>query len=264
MSEEQSLKSVTGSEESKGFKFPTEIVDLPSEGKMYGKDSPLASGKIEIKYMTAKEEDILTSQNLIKKGLVVDKLLNSLIVTPGISCEDLLIGDKNAVMVAARVLAYGGEYSVEVMHPETGDKYPYTFDLTNCDFKELPNDVDYSENEFEMSLPITKTDITFRLLSGKDEREINEELQSLKKIGKTAEVTTRLKRLITSVNGDKKRGTINSFAENMLSKESLQLRDEVTRINPDINLRQEIELEGETTVVDIPMTVEFFWPKTRT
>ena len=91
-------------------KFPTEMIDLPSEGKVYSKDSPLSSGKLEIKYMTAREEDILTSQNLIKKGLVIDKLLNSLIVTEGVSTDDLFIGDKNAVMVASRILAYGGEY----------------------------------------------------------------------------------------------------------------------------------------------------------
>ena len=246
------------------FKFPTEVVDLPSEGKLYSKDSPLSSGKIEIKYMTAKEEDILTSQNLIKKGIVVDKLLNSLIVTTGVTCEDLLIGDKNAVMVAARILAYGGEYKVDVTHPETGDKYPYTFDLTECKFKEPKKDVDYSTNEFDMDLPVTKTNIKFKLLTGKDEADINAELASLKKIGKQAEVTTRLKRLIVSVNGEDDKKIINTFAENMLSKESLLLRDEVARINPDIDLKQEIELEGETTVVDIPMTVEFFWPKART
>ena len=90
-------------------KFPSEVVDLPSGGKVYGKDSPISNGKIEIKYMTAKEEDILTSQNLIKKGIVIEKLLESLIVTPGVRVEDLLVGDKNAVMIAARILAYGPE-----------------------------------------------------------------------------------------------------------------------------------------------------------
>ena len=246
------------------FKFPTETVDLPSQGKLYSEDSPLKSGKIEVKYMTAKEEDILTSQNLIKKGVVIDKVINSLIITPNVNAGDLLVGDKNAVMVAARILAYGGNYSVEITDPNSGDKIEQAFDLTECQFKELPEDVDYSKNEFNLKLPISKVDITFKLLHGKDEDDINQELKHLQKIGKQAEVTTRLRRIITAINGDSTASTISNFVNNMLSKESLILRDEITRINPDIDLKQEIEIGGETTEMDIPMTVEFFWPKTRT
>ena len=248
-------------EKKQEFKFPTETVDLPSQGKLYSENSSLKSGKIEVKYMTAKEEDILTSQNLIKKGLVIDKLLNSLIVTEGVSTDDLLIGDKNAVMVASRILAYGGEYSVEVADPNTGETFQHTFDLTECSFKELPDDVDYSKNEFELTLPVSKVGITFKLLTGKDETNIANELKSLAKIGQPGEVTTRLKNVVTSVNGDTSKSVISNFVDNMLSKESLFLRDEIQRINPDINLTQEIDFGGDSTEVDIPMTVEFFWPK---
>ena len=248
-------------EKKQEFKFPTEVIDLPSEGRVYGKDSPISNGKIEIKYMTAKEEDILTSQNLIKKGLVIDKLLNSLIVTKGVTTDDLLIGDKNAVMVAARILAYGGQYNAEIMNPETSQRQPFTFDLTECQFKELPDNVDYSENSFELDLPISKVKITFKLLTGKEENEIADDLKSLKKIGQSAEVTTRLKRIITSVDGNDNKSLVSNFVDNMLSKESYILRDEVNRINPDINLKQTIDLGGEETEVAIPMTVEFFWPK---
>ena len=246
------------------FKFPTEMVDLPSGGRLYPKDSPLSSGKIEIKYMTAKEEDILTSQNLIKKGVVIDKLLNSLIVSEGVTSDDLLIGDKNAVMVASRILAYGGDYTVEVTNPNTGETQQQTFDLTSCEFKKLPENVDYSKNEFELELPVTKIKITFKLLTGKDENSISAELKSLQKIGQQSEVTTRLKAVITSVNGETDKSIISNFVDNMLSKESLFLRDEVVRINPDINLKQEVDFGGESTELDIPMTVEFFWPKTGT
>ena len=100
-------------------KFPSEVIDLPSEGKLYSEESPLKDGKIEIKYMTAKEEDILTSQNLIQKGVVIDRLLDSLILTKGLKQEDLVLGDKNAVMVAARILAYGPEYECEITNPKT-------------------------------------------------------------------------------------------------------------------------------------------------
>ena len=248
-------------EQVKEFKFPTETIDLPSGGKIYGPDSPLVNGQIELKYMTAKEEDILTSQNLIKKGTVIDRLLNSLIVTPGVTAEDLLVGDKNAVMVAARILAYGGKYACEVMHPETGEKIQHEFDLTQCEFKELSPETDYSKNEFEMFLPISKVNITYKLLTGRDESVLLQDLKSLQKIGQNAEVTTRLKKIITSVNGDDSIATINNFVDNMLSKESLYLREQVGKINPDIDLSQEIELGGEVVKVAIPMTTEFFWPK---
>ena len=241
--------------------FPSEMIDLPSEGKLYPKDSPISNGKIEIKYMTAREEDILTSQNLIKKGVVIDKLLNSLIVSEGVTADDLLIGDKNAVMVASRILAYGGDYTVEVTNPNTGETQQQTFDLTSCEFKELPEDVDYSKNEFELELPVTKVKITFKLLTGKDENSISAELKSLQKIGQQSEVTTRLKAVITSINGETSKSIISNFVDNMLSKESLFLRDEIQRINPDINLTQEVDVDGEITTLDIPMTVEFFWPK---
>ena len=169
-------------EKKQEFKFPTETIDLPSGGRLYSKDHPLSSGKIEIKYMTAKEEDILTSQNLIKKGVVIDRLLDSLIVNKDVKSDDLLIGDKNAVMVASRILAYGGDYTVEVTNPNTGETQQQTFDLTSCEFKELPEDVDYSKNEFEIELPVTKVNITFRLLTGKDEVNITKELKRLKMI----------------------------------------------------------------------------------
>ena len=126
--------------------------------------------------------------------------------------------------------------------------------------KKNPN-VDYSNNEFSLDLPITKVKITYKLLTGGDEDAIANELASLKKIGQQGEVTTRLRHLITSVNGESDKSVISNFVENMLSKESLFLRDEVARINPDIELTQDVEVDGETVSLAIPMTVEFFWPK---
>ena len=243
--------------------FPSEVIDLPSEGKLYPEESPLREGKIEIKYMTAKEEDILTSQNLIKKGLVIEKLLDSLILTKGVKSEDLIIGDKNALMVAARILAYGPEYACEVTNPNTGEKLTHTFNIADCPFIKLPKGVD--GNNFDFELPVSKQKITFKLLSGKDERMINNELDKIKKLGTQIipELTTRLRYLITSVDGETKQNVINAFVENMLSRDSLSLRQEITKVTPDIDLSQEIDIEGETVKVDIPMTVNFFWPDTQ-
>ena len=241
-------------------KFPSEIIDLPSEGKLYGKDSLLKDGKIEIKYMTAKEEDILTSQNLIKKGVVIDRLIDSLILTEGIKSGDLVLGDKNAVMVAARILAYGPEYVCDIPNPD-GGTITQTFNLADCPFKKLPKDT--TENKFEVNLPISKKKITFKLLTGRDEGVINEELKSSKKLGSdvSPELTTRLRHTITSVDGDESQATINNFVMNLLARDSMHLRKEIKSITPDIQLEQEIEIGGETVKVDIPMTVGFFWPE---
>jgi len=242
-------------------KFPSEVIDLPSEGKLYPKEHPCSDGKIEIKYMTAKEEDILTSQNLIKKGVVIDRLIDSLILTNGVKSDDLILGDKNAVMVAARILAYGPEYVCDIPNPD-GGTVTQTFNLADCPFKKLPKDV--TENKFEVDLPISKKKITFKLLTGKDEGVITEELKSSKKIGSdvSPELTTRLRHTITSVDGDESQATINNFVINLLARDSMHLRKEIKSITPDIQLSQEIEIGGETVKVDIPMTVGFFWPDT--
>ena len=241
-------------------KFPSEMIDLPSEGKLYPEGHPLKDGKIEIKYMTAREEDILTSQNLIKKGVVIDRLLDSLILTSGVKSNDLLLGDKNAVMVAARILAYGPEYICDVTNPNSGQIINHTFNLADCPFKKLPEEI--TENKFEVDLPISKKKVTFKLLTGKEETIINEELKASKKLGSdvSPELTTRLRHTIISVDGDDSQSTINNFVQNLLARDSMHLRKEIRKVTPDIELQQEIEIEGEPVKVDIPMTVGFFWP----
>jgi hypothetical protein len=240
-------------------KFPSEIIDLPSEGRLYPEGHPCKDGKIEIKYMTAKEEDILTSQNLIRKGVVIDRVLDSLILTNGVKVEDLIIGDKNAVMVAARVLAYGPEYPCEITNPNNGEKVQHTFNLADCPFKKLPKDV--TENSFETTLPISKKKIKFVILTGKEETLIEKDLKASKKLNSISpELTTRLRYVIKEVDGDSSQSVINNMAQNMLARDSMFLREEMLKVSPDIELSQEIDIEGESVKVDIPMTVGFFWP----
>jgi len=242
-------------------KFPSEVIDLPSEGKLYPEGHPLKDGKVEVKYMTAKEEDILTSQNLIKKGVVINRLIDSLILTPGVKCDDMILGDKNAVMVAARILAYGPEYTCQIQNPKTEEVINQTFNLADCPFKKLSSDV--TENNFEVELPISKKKITFKLLTGKDESLIDKELEASKKIGSdvSPELTTRLRYTITSVEGDDSQATINQFVQNLLARDSMFLRKQIQEVAPDIELEQEVEIEGESVKVNIPMTAGFFWPE---
>ena len=243
-------------------KFPTEVIDLPSQGKIYIKDSPLSEGKLELKYMTTREEDILMSENLIKKGLVIDKLLDSLIVTKGVKQDDLVLGDKNAVLVAARILAYGPEYTCEVINPNNLEQtVEHTFDLTQCPFKEAVEGVDYSGNSFDFKTPVGKNKIKFKLLTGVEEKLIEKDLEQSKKVGYNSEITTRLRYTIIEVDGDNKTETITAFSQNMLARDSVALRNYIQEISPDIDLTSEIEIGGETVSVSIPLTVEFFWPQ---
>lgn len=238
------------------FKLPTEIVELPSKGLLYSEDSELAKGTVEIKYMTAKEEDILTNQSYIKNGTVLDKLLKSVIVSK-INFDDLLIGDKNAIMVAARILGYGSEYTFEY----NGE--PHTVDLSQIENKSLNEELFASRvNEFTFTLPKSKNTLTFKLLTHKDEQDINRELEGLKKINKDSspELSTRLKYIITSVEGNRDKKDIRNFVDNyLLAQDSRALREYVREIQPDVDLT--FFPDGNSERVGIPIGVSFFWPE---
>lgn len=246
--------------------FPTEVIELPSEGYFYPQGHPLSSGKLEMKYMTAKEEDILTSQNLIKKGVVLDKLLESMIVTPGVISDDLLVGDKNAILIAARILAYGPEYSAKVTCPKCGEENNVTINLQNM----ANSDFDFSnyikgKNEFEFILPVSKHVVTYKLLYSKDEKEIETEIKSLTKINKhgpTSEITTRLKKTIISINGDNNRGKINAFVDNMPSRDALELRRHIKTNTPTFDMTFDFTCEhcDHEGRIAMPLGISFFWP----
>lgn len=237
------------------FKLPTEVIDLPSQGKLYSEESGLKSGKIEMKYMTAKEEDILTNQSYIQKGTVLDKLMKSLIISE-INYDDLLVGDKNAIMVAARILGYGSEYSFTM----GGENH--TIDLSQLDNKPLHEEVEKAtENEFHFQLPHSKNNVTFKLLTHKDEQNVSRELEGLKKINKdnSPELSTRMKYLITSVEGKREQKDIREFVDKyLLARDSRALRDYVREVQPDVELT--FFPEGESDRVNIPIGVSFFWP----
>ena len=247
------------------YQFPSEEVTLPSKGLLYPKESPLSKGVIQMKYMTAKEEDILTNQNYISKGIVIDKLLQSLIITP-IDFNDLLLGDKNAILVASRILGYGSDYSFKLKHPITGEEEEVTVDLTEAKDKLLDKKVIKDGlNEFDFILPTSQIPITFQLMTHGLERKIESELKGLKKIHKlnVPELTTRLKSLITSVNGDFEIKTIREFVDNrLLAKDARALREYVKDMMPDIDLEFDVEFEDGHIQEDviIPITVNFFWP----
>lgn len=244
------------------FKFPTEVVELPSKGLIYPKDNPLSSGKIEMKYMTAKEEDILTNQNYISKGVVLDKLIESLVVSK-VNINDIVIGDKNALLVASRVLGYGKDYKFKAYNSDSRQIEEFTVDLTTLKDKVLKKKdlIEEGINEFKYELPHSKTSITFKILTHGDEKKIEKEVQGLQKIKKDSapEISTRLKYIITSIDSDSDKKTIREFVDNyMLARDSRSLREEIKRISPDVDLTY--IGEGAEEGINIPVNLSFFWP----
>lgn len=240
--------------------FPTEVVELPSKGLLYPKSSPLSKGTVEMKYMTAREEDILTNQNYIAKGIVIDKLLQSLIVDKDIKYGDLLIGDKDALMIASRILGYGKDYEI------TYQGEPYTVDLTILEHKKINLDLFQEEkNEFSFTLPVTGTEVTFKLLTHDDEKKIDSEISGLKKINKefSGELTTRLKYTLTSVGGSRNVVDIRTFVDyNLLAGDSRALRNYIESIQPGVDLKFYPE-NGPVGGVTLPIGINFFWPDFR-
>jgi hypothetical protein len=247
------------------FKFPTETIELPSKGLLYPPDSPLAEGKVEMKYMTAREEDILTNQNYLRQGIVIDKLLQSMLITK-FDYNDILVGDKDAIMLAARVLGYGKDYEFNYFLNSTDSTEKITVDLTKVNEKPLISDniITPGKNEFHFEFPNTGNKITFKLLTHGDEQNIEKELQGLKKIDNKGnfEMVTRLRHMITSVNGDSDTKTINEFVNyGLLARDARSLREYIALMSPGLDLKYKYETEdGVVEDINIPITVGFFWP----
>jgi hypothetical protein len=240
------------------LKIPTEIVSLPSKGLLYPETSLLSKGEVEMKYMTAKEEDILTNTNYIRQGTVIDKLLQALVVTP-IDYNELLVGDKNAIMVAARVLGYGKDYTFTYNGKEV------TVDLSVLEDKVVDESLfTRGVNEFTFTTPKIENVLTFRLLTHSDEKKIEAEVNGMKKVNpdSSTDITTRLKYMITSVNGDREQKSIRDFVDNhLLAPDARALREYYGKVTPDVNLIFKPEDENYTGEgIAVPINLNFFWP----
>ncbi len=243
--------------------MPSETIELPSKGMLYPLDNPLSSGKIELRYMRAREEDILTNRNYISQGIVFDKLIQSLIVSK-IKYDDLIIGDKNAILIASKILGYGKDYQFR-HHGQT-----VNVDLTDIKDKEIDYDLFTQRiNEFPFELPFSKNKLTFKFLTHGDEIKIEKEIKGLKKIDAEGsfDISVRLKFMITSVEGKRDQGSIRDFVDNyLMAKDSKALRDYSNKISPDVDLKY--YPKDEDGVIDytqegiaIPINLNFFWPE---
>lgn len=245
------------------FKFPTEQIDLPSKGLIYPESSPLSKGVIEMKYMTAKEEDILSNANFIRQGTVIDKLLQSMIVTPDIDYNMLLNGDKNAILIAARILGYGKDYDFLYTDPINGRAEKVSVDLTTLESKQIDESLfTKGKNEFNFQLPFSKITVTFRLLTHGDEKKIDKEIKGLEKINANGsyDITTRLKYTIIAINGNGDVATVREFCENMLARDVKALREHMVKIMPDVDMKVNVTKSNGDVVegIDLPMVLAFF------
>jgi len=262
--EPQLSRGLTPSPQQKSFPFSTEVISLPSKGLCYPEGHPLAKGEITIKLMTAKEEDILTSSNLIRKGIHIDKLLESIVVEPGVKPEELLLGDKNAILVASRVLAFGADYLINMRDKYTGEDSEVNIDLSKIEIKEIDDSLLNRNNEYDFILPQTKTQIKFKLLTHGDELAINKDIEAMGKVSQSSsEITARYRRIIIEVNGSRDMSTIADFVSNkLLARDSRDLRKYITSITPDLNFtfNYTYPTTGETEALAIPFGIDFFYP----
>jgi hypothetical protein len=250
-------------------KFPTNAVPLPSRGLLYDQNTPLSNGLVEMKFMTAREENILTTESYITQGIVIDKFLESMIVSPKFNYDDLLIGDKDALIIASRVYGYGEIYTIELTAP-SGRKQKIDVDLTQLQHKQLDESkLTTGQNRFAYSFSNRLGDYTleFKLLTIGDNRKIEEKLKKFRVAGSAdRQITTRLEQMIVSVNGNSDPNFIKLFVENeFMAIDSRRFREYVASLTPGVNMEIEAvdEVTGEPFRGNVTIGSDFFWPDIR-
>ena len=252
------------------FVVPSEFVELPSKGRFYPENHPLHKQEVvEIKHMTAKEEDILTSRALLKKGVAIDRAMQSIIKDSRLNVNTMLTGDRNAVLIAARISGYGSEYITQVTCPACNNQQRETFDLSALNAYDggevdLTSEItDHHNGTFTTVLPASNLEVTFRLLTGVDERNLITQLEGARKRKQQENTVTRqLKMMIVAVNGIEERDTINNVVDQLPSRDSRHLRTFYKVATPNVDMSQDFECEAcdyEDTL-EVPLTADFFWP----
>lgn len=250
------------------FVTPTEFVDLPSQGKFYPEDHPFHNkDTIEIRYMTAKDEDILTNKTLLRKGIALEKLLENILSNSDVDPGTLLIGDRNAIIVAARTTGYGPIYDTSVSCPSCQANIRHKFNLANAKINngniEGNNNITKTdEGTFIVKLPLTKVNAEVRLLTGEDELELSKNAKQDNNSIFENVYTSQLQRIIVSLNEEDDRNIINRFVELMPAHDSRHLRNAHAEATPNIDLTQDFVCSncGHEQEMEVPFTVDFFWP----
>jgi len=247
------------------YTVPTDFVKLPSEGKFYSKDHLFHNTKeVEVKYMTTKEEDVLTSPAYNEKGIVFEKLIENLLVE-NVKAAALLAGDKNAILINARKNAYGSDYPIRINCAACLQENEFDFDLSQVQAKQIDfTDVKFTEEgNFLLELPKTKAIVELRLLTGEDEQEITKRAEQKAKHNLPEEVVSdRYRQMFVSINGNREVGTINEFISNMPILDSRFLQKRYLSVVPDVDLSYKYVCSecGYKNEGGLPITGDFFWP----
>ncbi len=258
-------------QETAGFSFvvPTEFVELPSGGRFYPETHPLyGQTTIEVKQMTAKEEDMLTSRTLLKNGVAIERVIQSLIMDKRINPDSMLVGDRNAVIIAARISGYGSDYNTNVSCPSCGTTQEYGIDLRDANVYSGQNAdalgvVDNGNGTFTTTLPKTRVQVAFRLLNGADEKNLVAQLESARKRKRPEQaITTQIRNMVVSVNGDESIQALNYLIENIPSLDARHLRTCYREVAPNIDLTQVFQCGecGHEQDMEVPLSADFFWP----
>lgn len=248
------------------FVTPTEFVDLPTRGRFYSEDHPLQNKEmVEIRFMTAKEEDILTSRTLLKNGLAIDRLISSILIDKSVDVGTLYVADKNAIMVASRITGFGPDYATRTTCPACSTPLTYTFDLNECRPYYGSDDIELSSaGTFSVKLPRTDVTAEIKLLNASEEVKLTKlaENKTKRKLPETT-LTDQLKAIIVSLNGQTERSVINRFVDIMPAQDSRFLRKEYVKAAPGVEMKNDFTCSscGHEQEVDIPLTVDFFWSK---
>lgn len=246
------------------FVTPTQFVELPSKGR-YPQGHPLhGQSSIEIKYMTAKDEDILTNRSLLKKGLAIDRLIRNVIKDKTIDASSLYMGDRNAILIYARASAYGNDYTTKVSCPSCGEKSTLNFDLFEHEVYHGDNieglDVeDLQDGTFKVILPLSKVEAVIRPLNGRDELAM---VQGKKDPTENL-MTNQMKTYTVSFNGYADQNLINQVVDAMTAVDSKVLRDAFKLVSPDVKMETNFECPscGNEEVIRVPLGADFFWPE---
>lgn len=246
--------------------YPSNVVDLPSKGLLYPEDHPLRAGKIEMKFMTAREENILTTESYIKDGSVIDKFLQSMIQSPKFNYDDLLIGDKDALIIASRIYGYGENYDVKVT-PPSGKEQSVSINLNDLTAKEVDESLYVNGNRFSFKTPLGGNVIEFKFLTIGDQKAIDSKLKKYRKAGAAdTQITTRLSQMILAIDGNEDPMFIKLFIDNELrAPDSRAFRDHVAKIQCGVNMELELtdEETGDSFRSSVAIGPDFFWPDAR-
>jgi hypothetical protein len=267
--EVQPISSQQYAKQELGLDIPVDAVPLPSGGRIYPEGHALHNkDRVEFRAMTAREEDILMSRAYIKKGTVITELIKSCLLDKSIYVNDMISGDRNALMVAIRVSGYGREYNPVFNCPQCSVQNELQVDLAALDIKPLKLESAGNTNLFYFDLPMTKKRVGFKFLTGEEEEKILQALEMKKKKGIQNEnlITTRLLSSIVEINGVTDRGQIAKFVQFMPARDSLALRQYIDENEPGVDMTVEFMCKNCDHVADIalPMGPTFFWPNART